>query len=166
MTTRKTPDLSEAVALRYLQQIFKVPVDNCRDFDQAVEVICETCTFVPSAFNTAIFIPERYNVRAAIWELHKKSKLAQTILELCGDFGATCLLLPDESLPGKEGLIMCACSVADKDRVKEDIDRQIHEWLYPVAENIGHPCIMANCIDLGKGDALGIAALQLTSYVA
>lgn len=166
MTTRKTPDLSEAVALRYLQQIFKVPVDNCRDFDQAVEVICDTCTFVPSAFSTAIFIPERYNVRAAIWELHKKSKLAQTILELCGDFGATCLLLPDESLPGKESLIMCSCSVADKDRVKEDIDRQIHEWLYPTDENIGHPCIMANCIDLGKGDALGVAALQLTSYVA
>lgn len=162
---RKTPDLSESVALRYLQQIFKVPVENCRDFDHAIETICDTCTNVPASFNTAIFLPNRYNIRAAIWELHKKSNLAQTILELCGDDGCNCMILADESLQGKHSLIMCTCCVTDKDTVKKDIDYQLHEWMYPSSNSEGFPVVMANSIDLGDGDALGIAALQLSSFV-
>lgn len=161
-TKRKTPDVAVSAVLRYLHQIFKVPVEHCRDFDSAVEHLIDSEVILPAGFTSdPILLQERYSIRAAIWELHKKAPLAQTILELCDD--CVYLLLVDETLPGKDGLLFCACCVTDTETAKEDISYHVQNWnKQATGKNV--PKILTGSVAIGDNEVIAIAALQLTSF--
>lgn len=162
MTQRKVPNLAETSALKYLKQIFKVPVENCRDFDHALEVIHEAVEGLPVGFepDTApVLMLERFNVRASIWDLRKKSQLTQNILELCED--SVYLLLADDSLSGKDSLMFCACGVADKETACVDIAYHCEAWL---KASKTPPRIITGCVELDADDVVFICAMQLSSF--
>lgn len=157
---RKTPDLALSNALRYLQQIFKVPVENCRDFESAVDLLLERGN-MPCGFDeNLIFIPERFNVRGVIWDLSKKAQLAQTIAETIDSSGY--LLLADANLVGKHSLMLCACGFASPYVAAEDVSYHVNQWACRAGKV---PRIFTASVPWDEDDHLFICALQLSSYV-
>lgn len=163
MSQKKVPSLPQSNALRYLKQIFKVPVENCRDFEHALEVLADELEGLPAGFapdTGPVLLLDRFNVRAAIWDLHKKSTLAQAILELCED--SVYLLLADESLQGKDSLMFCACGIADKATAKEDMIYHYDEW---TRCSQTPPRIITGYTALDNDEVIFIIAMQLSSFV-
>lgn len=160
-TKRKTPNLAFTNVLKYLHQIFKIPVDNCRDLDEAIETLQQKIV-LPAGFDVEcapIFLPDRFSLRAVLWEMNKKSALAQTIAEVCDD--SVYLLLADETLSGKHSLMFCACGFADKDTAAEDILYHVNEWTH-ASSTI--PKITTTSIQWDADTVLFICAMQLSTF--
>ena len=161
-STRKTPDLAESNAINYLQQIFKVPaVTRCRDFDEAIDCVLQNVENAPLGFECSpIFWPERFNVRSVLWNLTKKSQLAQNIAEGIEDCGY--FILADSTLVGKHSLMLCACGFASAETAAEDVSYHVQKW----SAGAGHvPRITTASVPWNESEHLFIAALQLSSYV-
>ena len=160
-TKRKTPNLAFSNVLKYLHQLFKIPVEHCRDLDDAIEVLQRRLR-LPTGFDlecAPIFLPDRFSLRAVLWEMNKKSALAQTIAEVCDD--SVYLLLADETMSGKHSLMFCACGFADKETAAEDILYHVDAW---TRASSTIPKIITTSIQWDDDTVLFICAMQLSTF--
>lgn len=152
-------NVSKNSILRYLQQIFKVRLEQTTDVPEALALISDRAYNVPSKLTCAIWLPERMNVRLELWNLNKKSKIIKYALEELY-FNEVSLLISDSTLTGKDSLILLYICTDSNDTYT--IPEIVSDW-WQVAGNKTNMQV-ARC-HLEDETYINICALQLSSCI-
>lgn len=160
-----TPSLPESSLVNYLGQVFHVNVGACSSFDDVLELLEAHDIFVPGLQqeDSPIFIPNRMQLHAAMYNLREGSELAELLEAFISDpHGSMYAVMQDTTFAGKDGLFLLSVSV-DEDSA-EACSNNI-AYMPTVWGKFGNPVanIMTGGCKMKNGDVLSVVALQLAS---
>lgn len=166
----KFKDASHSVVLSWLGKIYGIDPSEYERVDDLLG--CDEIAFArghrfPEGLKQAIFIPERFPVRQAMWKLTKGSKLVKWVKDVMteneNEQQEYFLLLVDSSLSGPDSLLLFHALVYDED---ESIDfDDMRAWDTPehgpVPNQISGGCVITWN---KKPWYMAAEAMQLTTY--